>query len=280
MWPSGSPGPAALEMSQDRQVEKDGFRSLEIPTASYSRCGNAGRAFFYSGGVRLPLRAQDPTDGYDGKGQAVRRGPDDITRAWEDLRGRLLILEAFVSFERELSIVAVRSREGEIRYYPLVENEHRDGILCQTIAPAPDVSEDLQSQAEAYCRRVMEAFDYVGVIAIELFQTGTELLANEMAPRVHNSGHWTQDGATCCQFENHLRAVSGLPLGDIEPVESPTMINLIGEIPEVDHLLSLPGVRLHLCGKAPRPGRKVGHVNVVGNHPETVAELRRLTGLD
>jgi len=120
----------------------------------------------------------------------------------------------------------------------------------------------------------------VGVIAIELFQTGTELLANEMAPRVHNSGHWTQDGATCCQFENHLRAVSGLPLGDIEPVESPTMINLIGEVPEVDHLLSLPGVRLHLCGKAPRPGRKVGHVNVVGNHPETVAELRRLTGLD
>ncbi len=152
------------------------------------------------------------------------------------------------------------------------------------MAPAPDVSAELQSQAESYCRRVMEELDYVGVIAIELFQVcgdvGSDLIANEMAPRVHNSGHWTQDGTACCQFENHLRAVAGLPLGDVDPVRPTTMINLIGTVPDLNHILSLRGVHLHLYGKEPRPGRKLGHVNVVGHQPDTVSELRRLTGLD
>lgn len=274
------PAPAALEMSQDRKVEKDRFRCLGVPTADYRAVATVAELGSAADELGYPCVLKTRRMGYDGKGQAVLRGPDDITVAWAELGERLLLLESFVPFDRELSILAVRSREGEIRFYPLVENEHRDGILCQTVAPASNVSDELQAMAEDYCRNIMEAVDYVGVIAVELFQTGTELLANEMAPRVHNSGHWTQDGAACCQFENHLRAVAGLPLGDVEPVQPTTMINLIGEVPDVAHLLALPGVHLHLYGKEPRPGRKLGHVNVVGHQPETVAELRRLTGLE
>lgn len=274
------PAPAALEMSQDRRAEKDGFRSVGVPTAPYRTVATLGELRSAADELGYPCMLKTRRMGYDGKGQTVLRGPDDLPVAWARLGEHLLILESFVDFDRELSILAVRSGEGEILYYPLAENEHRDGILRQTVAPAPDVTTELRSTAESYCRRIMEVLNYVGVIAIELFQSGTELLVNEMAPRVHNSGHWTQDGTSCCQFENHLRAVAGLPLGVIEPVQSTTMINLIGEVPCIHHLLSLPGVHLHLYGKEPRPGRKLGHVNVVGHQPETVTELRRLTGLE
>jgi 5-(carboxyamino)imidazole ribonucleotide synthase len=274
------PSPAALEMSQDRRVEKDGFRSLGVPTADYRPVDTFEELTVATSDLGFPCVLKTRRMGYDGKGQAVLRSPEDLPGAWTTLGERPLILERFIPFDRELSIVAARSREGEIRCYPLVQNEHRDGILCQTVAPAPDVSSDLQARAESYCDKIMEALEYVGVVAIELFQFDGELLANEMAPRVHNSGHWTQDGAACCQFENHLRAVAGLPLGEVEPVQPTTMINLIGTVPDLHHLLALPGVHLHLYGKEPRPGRKLGHVNVVGHQPETVVELRRLAGLE
>src|SRR5207248_5187348 len=177
---------------------------------------------------------------YDGKGQAVLRRPDDVPHAWEALGGVPLILEGFVEFEREVSLLAVRSRSGETAFYPLVENHHRDGMLRLSLAPAPGLTTELQSEAEALGRRVLEALGYVGVLAVEFFQTAGRrgksgsgrLLANEIAPRVHNSGHWTIEGAETSQFENHLRAVLGLPLGGTACVGHSAMVNLIGAIPD------------------------------------------------
>jgi len=274
------PAPEALEMAQDRMTEKDSFRALGIPTAPYRPVASLDELRAAAAELGLPAVLKTRRFGYDGKGQAMLETADDLAPAIETLPDRPLILEGFVEFDRELSIVAARGRDGSIAFYPLVENEHRDGILRATIAPAPDVPEALQKKAEGYSRTVLEKLNYVGVLAIELFQCGDELLANEMAPRVHNSGHWTQDGASCCQFENHMRAVAGLPLGSVEPLRPTTMINLIGTVPDLDRLLAMPGLHLHLYDKSERPGRKLGHVNVVGEHPETVAELRKLTGLD
>ncbi len=206
--------------------------------------------------------------GYDGKGQQVLRERADVAGAFEAMGSRPLILEGLVDFRRELSIVAVRSAGGERAFYPLVENEHRDGILRVTRAPAPGVTPELQAQAEEMAGTLLDHLDYVGVVAVELFDTVDGLLANEMAPRVHNSGHWTQDGGATSQFENHLRAILGLPLGSVEPRGPSGMVNLIGELPPVDHLLAIPGVHLHLYGKEPRTGRKLGHVNVVGRTEE------------
>lgn len=181
-----------------------------------------------------------------------------------------LLLEGFVAFDRELSILAVRGRDGATAFYPLVENRHEEGILRLTTAPAPGLDPALQRAAETLAGRVLAEFDYVGVLAIELFQRGDELLANELAPRVHNSGHWTIEGAETSQFENHLRAICGLPLGATAPRGHVAMINLIGTIPDAAAVLAIPGAHLHLYGKAPRPRRKVGHVTVLADDPETL----------
>jgi 5-(carboxyamino)imidazole ribonucleotide synthase len=174
-----------------------------------------------------------------------------------------LLLEGFVPFERELSILAARSRTGETAYWPLVENVHRDGILRLSIAPAFGADGTLADEATAIAAKVLEALDYVGVFAIELFQHEGRLLANEMAPRVHNSGHWTIEGAKTSQFENHLRAVLGLPLGATGAIGVSAMVNLIGETPDPAALLGIEGAHLHLYGKPARPGRKLGHVTLV-----------------
>jgi 5-(carboxyamino)imidazole ribonucleotide synthase len=226
----------------------------------------------------LPAVLKTRRWGYDGKGQVVLRASGDLDGAWERIgAGKPLILERFVDFNRELSLVGVRGLDGEAAFYPLVENEHREGILRLTIAPAPVVSETLQGRAEEQARGLMESLEYVGVMALELFQQGEELLANELAPRVHNSGHWTQNGAWCSQFENHLRAVAGLPLGSTEARGQSAMLNLIGRIPDPDRLLGVDGTHLHLYGKSPRPGRKLGHVNVTGADPASVrARVERL----
>jgi len=171
-------------------------------------------------------------------------------------------LEEFIAFERELSLVAVRGRDGTVAFYPLVENHHRGGILRLSLAPAPRLTSDLQAAAESYAKKILEALSYVGVLALELFERRGELLANEMAPRVHNSGHWTIEGAVTSQFANHLRAIVGWPLGSTSARGQCAMLNLIGEIPKIDEVLKVPGAHLHLYGKAPRPGRKLGHITL------------------
>jgi 5-(carboxyamino)imidazole ribonucleotide synthase len=177
-----------------------------------------------------------------------------------------------VAFERELSIIGVRGRRGDVRFYPLVENHHRDGILRLTLAPAPDIAPERQREAEAMLLEVMEELEYVGVLAIELFDYRGKLLANEIAPRVHNSGHWSMDGAVTSQFENHMRAVAALPLGSTEPIGVTAMVNLIGSVPRSEGVLAIEGAHLHLYGKEPRAGRKLGHVNVVARDREELQE--------
>ena len=258
------PPRAALHTAQERLREKRFFAGLDIPTAPFAAVDSRADLDAAVAEIGLPAVLKTRRFGYDGKGQALLKTPADLDAAWTDLGTVPLILEGFVSFDRELSVVAARSRSGESAVYPLVENHHRDGILRRTLAPAPGISPALANAAEDYARRVLEALDYVGVLAIELFQQGETLLANEMAPRVHNSGHWSIDGAVTSQFENHLRAILGLPLGDTRPVGHSVMVNLIGGRPDRSALLAVPGLHLHDYDKAPRPGRKIGHVTVCG----------------
>jgi 5-(carboxyamino)imidazole ribonucleotide synthase len=199
--------------------------------------------------------------GYDGKGQMQLRKAADIERAWAELGSAPLLYEQRVDFDYEVSMIGVRSTTGEIALYPLNRNLHRDGILRLTRAPwrAPV----LQQAASRYMRKALRSLDYVGVLAIEFFVVRGRLLANEMAPRVHNSGHWTIEGAVTSQFENHLRAICGLPLGDTRARGHAAMLNLIGRMPDRNRLLAEPGLFLHDYGKAPRPGRKLGHCTIV-----------------
>ena len=219
--------------------------------------------------------------GYDGKGQAVIHDPLLAEDTWRAIGEVPSLVEGLVDFERELSILGVRARDGSTAFYPLVENQHRDGILRRSIAPAPGLTPVLQAAAERHARAVMDRLDYVGVLAIELFQVGEELYGNELAPRVHNSGHWTIEGADTSQFENHLRAVTGLPLGSTAARGVSVMLNLIGEVPDPSAITAIRGAHLHLYGKGPRPGRKLGHVTVTGEDLASLplAELAAL-GLD
>jgi 5-(carboxyamino)imidazole ribonucleotide synthase len=209
--------------------------------------------------------------GYDGKGQHYLRRPADVDLAWAALGGVPLILEGFVRFDREVSVIGARSTRGEVRAYPIVDNTHRDGILRLTLAPHRNAK--LQKAAERHLARLLAHFDYAGILTIEFFVQRGRLIANEMAPRVHNSGHWTIEGAATSQFENHLRAILGLPLGDTRPVGHAAMVNFIGQLPDRDKVLALPGVHFHDYGKAARPGRKIGHCTIVA---ATAAERDRL----
>jgi len=251
------PGPAALEHGQDRLREKELFRSLGIPTARFGTLEATG----------LPALVKSRRLGYDGKGQRRLDTPGVV--ADDELA------EELVPFDRELSIVGVRGRDGQTRFWPVGENVHRDGILRVTRAPAADGA---QREAEAICSALMDALGYVGVLAVELFEVGGRLLANEFAPRVHNTGHWTIDGAETSQFENHLRAILGLSLGRTEARAPCVMVNLIGQAPPLDDLLAVPGAHIHLYGKEPRVGRKVGHVTVVDPGEATVERLITVAG--
>ncbi|HXF36920.1 MAG TPA: 5-(carboxyamino)imidazole ribonucleotide synthase [Actinomycetota bacterium] len=272
------PPPEALEAAQDRVAEKRLFARLGIPAAPWAPVGGPEELPAALAAVGAPALLKTRRLGYDGKGQAPVERPSDAGSAWEAVGRSPSILEARVGFDRELSVLAVRGRDGEVRAYPLVENVHREGILRVSRAPAPGLTSDLQARAEGFARRVLEELGYVGVLAIELFQVGEQLLANEMAPRVHNSGHWTIEGALTSQFENHLRAVAGLPLGPTDPRGCSAMVNLIGATPRPAEVLAVPGAHLHLYGKAPRPGRKLGHVTVVAEDEGTLearlAEVR------
>ena len=284
------PPATALATCQDRLAEKSLFRSLGIGTPAFAKVDTREELDAAVKTLGLPAVLKTRRFGYDGKGQAVLRDPRDVAHAWTVLGAGAapLILEAFVPFEREVSIIAVRARPNiagpaspattpsatgptaDVRFYPLVENHHAGGILRLSIAPAPH-SAALQVKAEELARRVIEKLDYVGVLAVELFELGGELLANEIAPRVHNSGHWTIDGAVTSQFENHLRAVLGWPLGDCSPRGHAAMLNLIGAAPPLATLLALPGAHVEMYGKIPRPGRKLGHVNFVEQSATTLA---------
>jgi len=249
------PPARALELGQDRLTEKDLFARLGIPTARYGSVADAG----------LPALVKSRRLGYDGKGQRLLHADEPL--------GQHELAEELVSFDRELSLVAVRGLNGDTRFWPLAENEHRDGILRVTRAPAPHAP---TAAAEELVTRLLDELGYVGVIALELFEAGGRLLANEFAPRVHNTGHWTIDGAETSQFENHLRAILGLPLGSTAARAPSAMVNLIGGTPDVAALLALPGAHVHLYGKDPRPGRKLGHVTLVGAHGDVVDEAIRL----
>jgi len=269
-----APGREALATGQDRLAEKTLFRELGIETPPFATVDSRADLEEAVARIGLPAVLKTRRLGYDGKGQFVLRSAADLDEAWKTLGGVPLILEGFVAFDRELSIIAVRGRNGETAFYPLTENHHEGGILRLSLAPAPRLDPALQATAEEYARRVLDRLGYVGVLAIELFQRGGDLLANELAPRVHNSGHWTIEGAETSQFENHLRAICGLPLGQTTPRGYSAMLNLIGTTPNPAKVLAVPNAHLHLYGKAPRPGRKLGHVTVRADNEDELERMR------
>jgi 5-(carboxyamino)imidazole ribonucleotide synthase len=259
----------ALEATQDRASEKELFARCGIDAASYALASTPDELRKAIEQVGIPCVVKTRREGYDGKGQAVVRSETDVTTAIARMGGSSAIVESFVEFERELSIVSVRSNDGEVKAYPLVENVHHEGILRLSRAPAPD-AEGLQAAAEGIVRRLLDELGYVGVLTLEMFQRGGDLLANEIAPRVHNSGHWTIEGAETSQFENHIRAVTGADLGPTSAVGFSAMVNLIGAIPDPSEVLGIPGAHLHLYDKEPRPGRKVGHITITADDPDEV----------
>ncbi|MHB8678836.1 MAG: 5-(carboxyamino)imidazole ribonucleotide synthase [Rudaea sp.] len=265
-----SPNPGALALAQDRLAEKSMFRELGLPTAEFATVdsradlGRAARALGY------PAILKTRRLGYDGKGQFRLRSAADLDAAWQAVAGAASILEAWVPFDREVSVIAVRGGDGAFSTYPLAQNWHADGILSASFAPAPD-STGLAEAAARHARAIAEHLDYVGVFALELFVRDGRLLGNEMAPRVHNSGHWTIEGTACSQFENHVRAVLGLPLGSTAALACCVMLNFIGELPDARAVLAEPRAHWHDYGKTPRPGRKVGHATLCA---DSHAELR------
>lgn len=253
----------ALERGQDRLDEKEFFVAQGLDVHPF-RVASTFEQFTESvAAIGLPCVAKTRRMGYDGKGQAVLRTTSDVEPAWKALGAHPVLVEQFIPFDAEASIIGVRGVSGEIRTYPLTRNVHRAGILRLSEAPSPLASGPLGEQAVGHVTAVMQALDYVGVLAIEFFIAGDRLLANEMAPRVHNSGHWTIEGARTSQFENHVRAVAGLPLGDCSLRSGPcVMVNIIGLRPDAASLLAVPGLHLHDYAKAAKPGRKIGHATL------------------
>jgi 5-(carboxyamino)imidazole ribonucleotide synthase len=288
------PPPAALEIAQDRLQEKALFKRLGIATTESAPIYNLAALDTAISKIGLPAVLKTCRLGYDGKGQWILRTAADVGRLKTEIGANLageaesngasathgaapFILERFISFTRELSILGVRARNGDMAFYPLVENRHHGRILRLSLAPAPALDAALQLQAEDIARKVLESLDYAGVLAIEFFECEGRLLANEMAPRVHNSGHWSIEGAITSQFENHLRAILDFPLGSTKTTGFAAMLNLIGETPETAEILAIPGAHLHLYGKSPRPGRKLGHVTLsAGSFEELSSSLRAL----
>jgi 5-(carboxyamino)imidazole ribonucleotide synthase len=275
------PTSKALEVAQDRIREKNLFQELGIPTTEFVPVAGRDDLDDAVKKIGLPAILKTCRMGYDGKGQWHLRTAEDVAKAKSELPDHPTvtpssseipyILEKFVAFTRELSVIAVRARTGETAVYPLVENHHRGGILRLSLAPAPHLDPAIQRSAEQAARAVFDELQYVGVLAIEFFEQNGKLLANEMAPRVHNSGHWTIEGALTSQFENHLRAVVGLPLGSTLAIGSSAMLNLIGETPDAAEVLAIRDAHLHLYGKSPRAGRKLGHVTLRASSSEQLA---------
>jgi 5-(carboxyamino)imidazole ribonucleotide synthase len=257
------PPVGALAVAQDRLREKQLFERLGVPVAPFRAVDDDAGLLRAVGEIGLPAVLKTRVGGYDGKGQVLLRTRDDVAGAWDAVGGVPSILESFVVFERELSVIGVRGADGTTRCWPLVENHHEGGILRRSLAPAPDVDSTVRAGAECYMSRLLDELGYRGVLTVEMFQIGDQLLGNELAPRVHNSGHWTIEGAVTSQFENHIRAVLGWPLGSTDARGVSAMLNCIGVLPDPAAVLRVEGAHLHRYGKALRPGRKVGHVTVV-----------------
>ncbi len=263
------PDQKILQITQDRLAEKDFVTGLGIGTAPYAEVSTVADLRAAVEKLGLPAVLKTRRFGYDGKGQAVIREGDDLQQIWDDLSTRSAILEGFIAFDREVSVVAARGMDGQVVCYDVTENDHVDHILKTSRVPAA-VSEALADQARDIATRLADALGYVGVLAVELFVVpgadgAATLLVNEIAPRVHNSGHWTLDGASVSQFEQHIRAIAGWSLGNPVRHGKITMTNLIGdEINSYPDWLNVPGATVHLYGKtSARPGRKMGHITLV-----------------
>ena len=263
------PDKKALYATQDRLRENELFRSLDIPTPQFQAVNSIEDVATAAEALGYPLVLKTRSGGYDGKGQVVIRSADTLEVRWAESAQQHLIAEEFIAFDREVSIIAARRKSGDIAFYDIAENVHRDGILRTS---RNRIDDPIQHLAEQHVSRLMDDLGYYGVIGLECFQVGDQLLANEYAPRVHNTGHWSIDGAVTSQFENHLRAILDLPLGSTAPLGFSAMLNCIGALPTAADCLSIPGVHYHSYDKAPRPGRKVGHVNVVAETPESLED--------
>jgi 5-(carboxyamino)imidazole ribonucleotide synthase len=278
------PPPRALQVSQDRLTEKSFFNQLGIPTPRFAKLDDITELDAALERTGVPAVLKTRRMGYDGKGQQILSTREEAARAFGHGSGSAFILEQYIPFQRELSILAVRGMHSDQVFYPPVVNVHRAGILCQSVpmrpAPEDEHNAHIWQQAQDYAARVLRALDYVGVLALEFFEVDGHLLANEMAPRVHNSGHWTIEGAETSQFENHIRAIAGLPLGSTVMRGYCAMVNLIGCVPNSEEVLAVPGAHLHLYSKAPRPGRKLGHITIRADTQEECANaLARLHAL-
>jgi len=271
------PAPAVLATVGDRLAEKLLFRSLGIPTARFRAVHDERSLMSAVEELGLPAVLKTRHLGYDGKGQVWLRSRDDVAAAWQRLGFEPLVLEERVAFEREVSLLAVRTVDGRVCFWPATENVHVDGILRISRAPARGVIEANVQQARAQVEALARRLDYVGVLAVEFFVAGDGWLANEAACRVHNSGHWTIEAAETSQFHNHVRAVVGLDAGATGSLGPAAMLNLVGRVPDAARGAAGDGFHLHLYGKKPAPGRKLGHVTVCGESWEAVEE--RVAGL-
>lgn len=275
------PSVMSLAVSQNRLNEKQLFSELNIPSARFHEIRQEADLSAAVADLGLPLVVKTVTEGYDGKGQFLLREAEQIALCWQQLGGSVpLIAEEFVQFRRELSIIAVRAQDGQTQFYPLAENHHHRGILSHSIVPAPHLDENTQLTAERYISSILQSLGHVGVLTLELFETRHGLVANETAPRVHNSGHWSIEGAHCSQFENHVRAVAGLPLGCTRAEKPSAMLNIIGEHPNSARVLSVTDAHLHLYGKSERTDRKLGHITVLADsYPELAGRITKLADM-
>jgi 5-(carboxyamino)imidazole ribonucleotide synthase len=270
------PPSKSIEVCQNRAEEKALFTRLSIPTPTYQIIDCLDSLTKAVEELGCPVVTKTTTEGYDGKGQFVIRSTDQCKQAWETIGGtpdtpNTLIVEKFVNFKRELSIIAVRSANDDMVVYPLAENDHHEGILRYSTAPAANVCSDIAEQANQYIKELMHELGHVGILTLELFETENGLMANEMAPRVHNSGHWSIEGTNCSQFENHLRAICGYPLGNTEATQVTCMINIISEKGDINSIMALPYAHVHLYNKEERTGRKLGHITVQADNRDELA---------
>ncbi|MBT3334820.1 MAG: 5-(carboxyamino)imidazole ribonucleotide synthase [Methylococcales bacterium] len=272
-----APCARALAIAQDRLIEKKFFHDLNIPTTNFAAVNSLDDLEQAIKTIGFSAILKSCRMGYDGKGQVLLHGPEDLVSAWNSMRNSPSIVEGFVPHTREISIIAARRPNGETVFYPLSENSHSQGILRVSRCCIDDPK---QHEAEQYLARIMEELDYVGTIALELFEVQGQLLANEFAPRVHNSGHWTIEGAETSQFENHLRAILDWPLGSTQAKGYSGMVNFIGGLPPTEQVLAIKNTHQHLYAKQPRPGRKVGHATIRTDDPELFeSSLKKLTQL-
>lgn len=259
-----------LKVSQDRLYEKEFFGQLNIPTANYAKLDSWDNLKEFIDNMHYPAVIKTRRYGYDGKGQMLIRNLEQAKQAWEDMSKSPLIVEQFVPYEIELSLVSVRNQAGDVSFYPLTLNHHKNGILQTSEAPYMD--DKLTTLAQEYSLKILETFNYVGVMTVEFFSVNGGLIVNEIAPRVHNSGHWTIEGADTSQFENHLRAIASLPLGSTAPKGFSAMINLIGKKPNVDLFSDIPGLYYHWYDKSILPNRKLGHITICNTNKDLLAK--------